>query len=50
MEQLWTFRMVFTLDYTNPRSFKIKGVDEETIYTYEFIITTEEVGPASIKR
>lgn len=37
------------LDYTNPRNFSIKGVDEETIYNYEFIITTEKVGPAAIK-
>ena len=43
------FQNGVALDYTNPRSFKIKGVDEETIYTYEFIITTEKVGPASIK-
>lgn len=43
------FQNGVTLDYTNPRSFKIKGIDEETIYTYEFIITTEKVGPAFIK-
>lgn len=43
------FKNGMELDYTNPRSFKIKGIDEETTYTYEFIITTEEVGPASIK-
>lgn len=35
-------------DYTNPVKFSIKGVDEETIYNYELMITTEEVGPASI--
>ena len=35
-------------DYTNPVKFSIKGVDEETIYSYELMITTEEVGPASI--
>lgn len=37
------------LNYTDPKSFSIKGVDEETIYTYEYIITTENVGPASVK-
>lgn len=37
------------LDYTKPRSFNVRAVDEETIYTYQFIITTETVGPASIK-
>ena len=36
-------------DYTDPVNFKIKGVDDETIYPYEMIITTEEVGPASVK-
>ena len=36
-------------DYTSAKTFKIKGVDEETEYTYDFIITTEQVGPASIK-
>lgn len=37
------------LDYTLPRSFKVKGVDDETIYPYEFIITTEVVGPAFVR-
>lgn len=37
------------LDYTNPRTFKIKGVDENTIYPYDLIITTEKVGPASVR-
>ena len=37
------------LDYTNPRNFNVKGVDDETIYPYEFIITTEVVGPAFVK-
>lgn len=36
------------LDYTDPRTFKLKGVDDETIYPYNLIITTETVGPAVI--
>lgn len=36
-------------DYTNPTSFKLKGTDDETMYPYDFIITTETVGPASVK-
>lgn len=36
-------------DYTTGKTFSVKGVDEETIYSYNFIITTEQVGPASIK-
>lgn len=36
-------------DYTNPVQFSLKGADEETVYPYEFIITTETVGPASVK-
>ena len=36
-------------DYTNPTSFQVKGVDESTVYPYEFIVTTEIVGPATIK-
>ncbi len=37
------------LDYTNIRTFKIRGVDETTIYDYDLIITTEQVGPASVR-
>lgn len=37
------------LDYTNLRTFKLKGVDETTIYNYDFIITSEQVGPASVR-
>ncbi|MDR1624365.1 MAG: hypothetical protein LBS04_05265 [Tannerellaceae bacterium] len=37
------------LDYTSPRNFSVKGVDDETVYPYEFIITTEIVGPAFVK-
>lgn len=37
------------LDYTNPRTFKIRGVDDATIYDYDLIITTEKVGPASVR-
>lgn len=36
-------------DYTTGKTLSVKGVDEETIYSYNFIITTEQVGPASIK-
>ncbi len=36
-------------DYTDQKTFKLKGSDDETIYSYDFIITTEEVGPASIR-
>lgn len=35
-------------DYTNKKTISVKGVDDETIYTYNFRITTEPVGPASI--
>lgn len=37
------------LDYTAPRHFTLLGTDGETAYTYEFIITTDVVGPASVK-
>ena len=37
------------LDYTKPVEFTITGLDDETIYPYELILTTETVGPASIK-
>ena len=37
-----------SLDYTDPRTFKLKGVDDETIYPYDLVITTETVGPAVI--
>lgn len=36
-------------DYTEMKTFKIKGVDGETIYPYDLIITTEQVGPASVR-
>lgn len=35
-------------DYSQPCKFTLKGVDEETVYPYELMITTETVGPASI--
>ena len=35
-------------DYSQPCKFSLKGVDEETVYPYELMITTEIVGPASI--
>lgn len=37
------------LDYTQSRTFNVKGMDDETVYPYDFIITTEKVGPATIK-
>lgn len=36
-------------DYTNPKTFKLQGVDESTIYNYDLIITSEQVGPASVR-
>lgn len=36
-------------DYTNPRTFQLKGLDGETVYIYDMIITTEPVGPASVR-
>jgi hypothetical protein len=36
-------------DYTQQKTFKLKGVDESTIYNYDLIITTEKVGPASVR-
>lgn len=37
------------VDYTTPKTFKITGVDGTTIYNYDLIITTEQIGPAVIK-
>jgi hypothetical protein len=36
-------------DYTSPISFNVLGVDGETLYPYTLAITTDPVGPASIK-
>ncbi|WP_157960842.1 hypothetical protein [Nubsella zeaxanthinifaciens] len=36
-------------DYSTQKTFKVKGADGETIYSYDFIITTEQVGPASVR-
>lgn len=36
-------------NYTDQKTFKVKGVDESTIYNYDLIITTEKVGPASVR-
>lgn len=36
-------------DYTAPLTIHVLGVDGTTVYTYNFIITTESVGPAVIK-
>jgi hypothetical protein len=38
-----------SIDYSTPKTFKIKGIDEETIYTYDLIVTSEQIGPASVK-
>lgn len=35
-------------DYSTPCNFSLLGVDDETVYPYELIITTESVGPASV--
>lgn len=35
-------------NYATKKTFSLKGVDEETIYTYDFRMTTEKVGPATI--
>lgn len=35
-------------DYTDPVKFNVLGVDGTTNYPYELVITTEEVGPATI--
>lgn len=36
-------------DYRTEKTFSVKGSDEETIYKYNFVITTEQVGPASVR-
>lgn len=36
-------------DYTSPASFTLLGSDGETNYKYDLIITTQEVGPASVQ-
>ena len=36
-------------DYTRPVSFSVLGVDGITVYPYQLIITTDPVGPATIK-
>lgn len=36
-------------DYTNPTSFTLLGADGETTYKYDLIITSQEVGPASVQ-
>jgi hypothetical protein len=46
---LTDFENGVALDYTQPRSFNVRGVDGETIYPYDLIITTEPVGPAFVK-
>lgn len=37
------------LDYTQPQRFTLLGSDGESTYSYEFVITTDAVGPASVK-
>ncbi len=46
---LQNFTNGVAVDYTNNKTFSIKGVDESTIYNYDLIITTEKVGPASVR-
>ena len=46
---LQNFTNGVAVDYTNTKTFAIKGVDEMTIYNYDLIITTEKVGPASVR-
>ena len=46
---LQNFTNGVAVDYTNNKTFAIKGVDETTIYNYDLIITTEKVGPASVR-
>ncbi len=36
-------------DYTTPVSFSVLGVDGTTVYPYQLAITTDPVGPATIK-
>lgn len=36
-------------DYTNPVAFSVLGVDNETVYPYDLVITTDPVGPATVK-
>ena len=37
------------LDYTNPLTLEVLGVDGTTVYNFLYIITTDIVGPATIK-
>lgn len=37
-------------NYTDPKTFNVLGVDGETNYSYDLIITTEQIGPAIIKQ
>ena len=36
-------------DYSSPVSFSVLGVDGITVYPYQLIVTTDPVGPATIK-
>lgn len=36
-------------DYSSPVSFSVLGVDGVTAYPYQLVVTTDQVGPASIK-
>ncbi|MEG0994174.1 MAG: hypothetical protein RR303_04055 [Bacteroidales bacterium] len=36
-------------DYSQPKNFTVLGVDEETNYPFELILTSEPVGPAYVK-
>ena len=46
---LQDFENGVTKNYTQPVPFSVLGVDGETIYPYELVITTDPVGPASVK-
>lgn len=45
---LTNFKNGEAADYSKPISLTLLGVDEETQYTYDLIITTQEVGPAAV--
>lgn len=46
--ELQDFQNGVVRDYTNPCNFTLLGVDGKTKYSYELVITTEQVGPATI--
>ncbi len=36
-------------NYSEPRSFSILGVDEQTVYPYSLVVTDKTIGPAAIE-